>query len=205
MPAKLKDAPKKGETTRLQIEDAAIELFMKNGYHGTSMRQIAEHAGLALGGIYNHFKSKDEIFEAIIVDKHPYKKLLPVIVDTEGETMDEFLGNAARVVIKELTSQPYYVKLMLIEIVEFNGSHGAALIKEIAPKILPVFEKLVKTKKNLRIIHPVLLMRSFIGMVLSYIITDMIIANSVLNKFMPKNALDAYVDIYMHGVIKEPV
>ncbi len=205
MPAKLKDAPKKGETTRLQIEDAAIELFMKNGYHGTSMRQIAEQAGLALGGIYNHFKSKDEIFEAIIVDKHPYKKLLPVIVDTEGETMDEFLGNAARVVIKELTSQPYYVKLMLIEIVEFNGSHGAALIKEIAPKILPVFEKLVKTKKNLRIIHPVLLMRSFIGMVLSYIITDMIIANSVLNKFMPKNALDAYVDIYMHGVIKEPV
>ncbi len=205
MPAKLKDALKKGETTRLQIEDAAIELFMKNGYHGTSMRQIAEHAGLALGGIYNHFKSKDEIFEAIIVDKHPYKKLLPVIVDTEGETMDEFLGNAARVVIKELTSQPYYVKLMLIEIVEFNGSHGAALIKEIAPKILPVFEKLVKTKKNLRIIHPVLLMRSFIGMVLSYIITDMIIANSVLNKFMPKNALDAYVDIYMHGVIKEPV
>ncbi|MBE0682803.1 MAG: TetR/AcrR family transcriptional regulator [Anaerolineales bacterium] len=205
MPAKLKDALKKGETTRLQIEDAAIELFMENGYHGTSMRQIAEHAGLALGGIYNHFKSKDEIFEAIIVDKHPYKKLLPVIVDTEGETMDEFLGNAARVVIKELTSQPYYVKLMLIEIVEFNGSHGAALIKEIAPKILPVFEKLVKTKKNLRIIHPVLLMRSFIGMVLSYIITDMIIANSVLNKFMPKNALDAYVDIYMHGVIKEPV
>ncbi len=205
MPAKLKDALKKGETTRLQIEDAAIELFMKNGYHGTSMRQIAEHAGLALGGIYNHFKSKDEIFEAIIVDKHPYKKLLPVIVDTEGETMDDFLSNAARVVIKELTSQPYYVKLMLIEIVEFNGSHGAALIKEIAPKILPVFEKLVKTKKNLRIIHPVLLMRSFIGMVLSYIITDMIIANSVLNKFMPKNALDAYVDIYMHGVIKEPV
>mgnify|MGYP007118313323 CR=1 FL=1 len=39
---------------------------------------------------------KDEIFEAIIVDKHPYKKLLPVIVDTEGETMDEFLGNGGR-------------------------------------------------------------------------------------------------------------
>ena len=61
----------KGERTRNQIEDAAIELFMEHGYHATSMRQIAEHANMALGGIYNHFKSKDEIFEAIILDKHP--------------------------------------------------------------------------------------------------------------------------------------
>ncbi|HNK63716.1 MAG TPA: helix-turn-helix domain-containing protein, partial [Anaerolineales bacterium] len=66
----------KGGRTRLQIEDAAIELFIEQGYHATSMRQIADRADLALGGIYNHFKSKDEIFEAVIVDKHPYKKLL---------------------------------------------------------------------------------------------------------------------------------
>jgi AcrR family transcriptional regulator len=193
----------KGERTRLQIEDAAIELFMENGYHATSMRQISKHAGLALGGIYNHFKSKDEIFEAIIVDKHPYKKILPILSEIQGDTMDEFLNNAAHIVIKELTSQPYYVKLMLIEIVEFNGVHGAALLKEIVPEVLPIFEKLVKTRKNLRVTHPAVLMRSFIGMILSYIITDMIIANSILTKFMPKNALNAYVDIYMHGIIKE--
>jgi hypothetical protein len=33
-------------------------------------------------------------------------------------------------------------------------------------------------------------------------ITDMLISNSMLNKFMPKNAIDAYVDIYMHGIVK---
>ena len=197
-----KDKLKKGEITRLAIEDAAIELFMEQGYHATSMRQIAEHADLALGGIYNHFKSKDEIFEAIIVDKHPYKKVLPLILAAEGETMDEFLGNAARVVINELTSQPYYVKLLLIEIAEFNGAHGASLIKEIAPKILPVFEKLVKSRKDLRVTHPAILMRSFIGMVMSYMFTEIVISNSILNKLMPKNALDAYVDIYLHGVLK---
>jgi AcrR family transcriptional regulator len=57
---------------------------MEQGYHATSMRQIADRAGLALGGIYNHFKSKDEIFEAIIVDKHPYKKILPIILERRG-------------------------------------------------------------------------------------------------------------------------
>jgi AcrR family transcriptional regulator len=202
MPVKEKESPTKGEVTRLAIEDAAIELFMEQGYHATSMRQIAEHAELALGGIYNHFKSKEEIFEAIIVDKHPYKKILPLILEAEGESMDDFLSHAARVVIKELTSQPYYIKLMMIEIAEFNGAHGAVLIKEIGPKLLPVFERIIKTRKNLRITNPALLMRTFIGMVVSYMITDMLISNSMLNKLMPKNPIDAYVDVYMHGIVK---
>lgn len=192
----------KGKRTRLKIEDAAIELFMEKGYHATTMRQIAEYSGLALGGIYNHFKSKDEMFEAIIVDKHPYKKILPFILEAEGETVEDFLGNAARLVIIELTSHPYYLKLMLIEIVEFNGAHGAALIKEITPKVLPVFEKVVKSRKNLRVSNPALLMRSFIGMVLSYMITEMIISKSILQKLMPKNAIDMYIDNFMYGVVK---
>jgi len=192
----------KGERTRLQIEDAAIELFIEQGYHATSMRQIADRADLALGGIYNHFKSKDEIFEAIVVDKHPYKKILPLILEAEGEKMEDFLSNAARIVIKELTSQNYYIKLMMIEIAEFNGVHGATLIKELAPKMLPVFERIIKTRKNLRVVNPALLMRTFIGMVISYMITDMLISNSMLNKLMPKNPIDAYVDVYMYGIVK---
>jgi hypothetical protein len=136
------------------------------------------------------------------VDKHPYKKILPLIQQAEGETLEEFLGSATRIVIHELTSQPYYIKVMLIEIAEFNGAHGAALIKEIAPNILPVFEKIVKTRKELRVTHPVILMRSFIGMVLSYMITEIIISKSILKNLMPKNTLDAYVDIYMHGILE---
>jgi len=97
-----KEKPTKGEVTRSAIEDAAIELFMEQGYHATSMRQIAERAELALGGIYNHFKSKDEIFEAIIVDKHPYKRILPLIQDVEGNTAEEFLNNAAHVIINPM-------------------------------------------------------------------------------------------------------
>jgi len=195
----------KGDRTRIQIEDAAIELFMEQGYHATSMRQIAERAELALGGIYNHFAGKEELFEAIIVDKHPYRRILPAILEIQGDTVEEFLKNAAHVIIKELKSEPYFIKLMLIEIVEFNGKHGATLIKEIVPKVLPVFEKLVKSRKNLRVTHPAVLMRSFIGMILSFMLTDIIISNSILSKLMPKNIMDAYVDVYLHGILKPEV
>jgi len=45
MPAKTKDIPKKGQITRLAIEKAAFDLFMQQGFHATSMRQIADKAG----------------------------------------------------------------------------------------------------------------------------------------------------------------
>jgi len=202
MPTKLKDAPTKGQTTRIAIEDAAIELFMKNGYHATSMRQIAEHAGLALGGIYNHFKSKDEIFEGIIVDKHPYKRILPLVLEAQGETAEDFLTNAMKIVVTELSREPYYLKLMMIEFVEFNGGHGAAMLKEITPKVLPVFGQIIKTRKNLRMTNPAMLMRIFFGMVMSYFITEMVVSNSVVSKLMPKNPMDVYVDIFLHGILK---
>jgi len=194
----------KGETTRLAVENAALELFMEQGYHATSMRQIAERAELALGGIYNHFASKEEIFAAIIVDQHPYKKILPIILAAQGDTIEVFFKNAINIVIAEMGERPEFLNLMLIEIVEFKGVHGKLILREIAPKVLPVFEKIIKSRKDLRVTNPAVLMRSFFGLIISYIITEMVIANSVISKMMPKNSADAYVDIFLHGVLKEP-
>jgi AcrR family transcriptional regulator len=198
-----KDKQTKGEVTRLAVEDAAISLFLEQGYHATSMRQIADRAELALGGIYNHFSSKDEIFEAIIVDQHPYKKILPLILEAEGNTTDEFFRNAFRIVIRELGKRPEFINLMFIELVEFKGKHGSIMLREIAPKVLPAFEKVIKVRKDLRVTHPALLMRSFFGMIISYFVTEMIIADSVVGKLMPKNSTDAYIDIFLNGILKE--
>jgi AcrR family transcriptional regulator len=203
MNPKTKDTPTKGETTRLAVEDAAVQLFMEQGYHATSMRQIAVRAGLALGGIYNHFSSKDEIFEAIIVDQHPYKRLLPIILAVEGETAEAFFENAIRVVFSELGARPEFVNLMFIEMVEFKGKHGALMLREIAPQVLPVFERIVKSRKDLRITNPAFLMRSFFGMIISYYITEMVISESVVSKLMPRNSADVYVDIFLHGILKD--
>ncbi len=161
-----KDKLKKGETTRLAIEEAAMELFLEQGYAATSMRQIADKVGLALGGIYNHFSSKDEIFEAIIIDQHPYRQILPAILAAEGETLEEFFRNAFHIIVSEFGQRPEYMNLMFIELVEFKGRHGSLLLREIAPKVLPVFERIVKGRKGLRVTNPALLMRAFMDEVL---------------------------------------
>ncbi|MEW6287757.1 MAG: hypothetical protein AB1509_16190, partial [Chloroflexota bacterium] len=102
----------------------------------------------------------------------------------------------------ELGKQREFINLMFIELVEFKGAHGAMMLREIAPKVLPVFEKIVKSRKGLRTTNPAILVRSFFGMIISYFITEMLIANSVLGKLMPKNAADAYLELYLHGILK---
>lgn len=197
-----KDKLKKGETTRLAIEEAAMGLFLEQGYAATSMRQIADKVGLALGGIYNHFSSKDEIFEAIIIDQHPYRQILPAILAAEGETLEEFFRNAFHIIVSEFGQRPEYMNLMFIELVEFKGRHGSLLLREIAPKVLPVFERIVKGRKGLRVTNPALLMRAFIGAILSYLITGIVISNSTISKLMPHDVSDQYVDIFLHGILK---
>jgi AcrR family transcriptional regulator len=192
----------KGERTRQAIEVAAYDLFMQHGFHATSMRQIAEAAGLALGGIYNHFSSKEEIFESIIQAKHPYHQILPAILAAEGDSPEKFVHSAARDLVTGLGKQPDFIKLMFIEIVEFNGMHVSRIVREIAPRLLPVFERMVRLRKNLRPIHPAVLLRAFLGMFFSYYITEFFIGSSLLGKLMPKNSFDLFVDIYLHGILK---
>ncbi len=201
-----KDKLKKGETTRMAIEEAAFTLFMQHGFHATSMRQIADQVGLALGGIYNHFSSKEDIFAAIVLDKHPYKQILPLILAAQGDTAEDFIHDAAHALVSELGKQPDLLKLMFIEIVEFNGKHVNMLMGEIVPKLLPVFERLAKVRKNLRNLHPAILLRSFVGMFFSYYITDILLKDSAAAILMPKNSFEQFVDIYLHGVlVKESV
>ena len=45
-----------------RILDAAISVFIENGFEETSLREIASAAGLTTGAIYHHFRNKDELF-----------------------------------------------------------------------------------------------------------------------------------------------
>jgi len=59
-------APKKGEARRLQIVRAAIGCFEAAGFHGASMSQISEAAGMSVGHIYHYFPGKEALIAAIV-------------------------------------------------------------------------------------------------------------------------------------------
>jgi AcrR family transcriptional regulator len=57
---------KEAEERRNEIIDAADELFSQKGFDGTSTNDILEKVGIARGTLYHHFKSKEDIMDALI-------------------------------------------------------------------------------------------------------------------------------------------
>jgi len=49
--------------TRDAIVEAALELFRERGFEGTTMRAVAERAGVSVGNAYYYFSSKDELVQ----------------------------------------------------------------------------------------------------------------------------------------------
>lgn len=58
----------RAEDTRRKIYEAAMELFREKGFEETTMRDIAAKAGVALGGAYYYFSSKDAIVLAFYAE-----------------------------------------------------------------------------------------------------------------------------------------
>ena len=57
---------KKGELRRLKLVQAAIRCFEESGFHGASMSQISEAAGMSVGHIYHYFPGKEALIAAIV-------------------------------------------------------------------------------------------------------------------------------------------
>ena len=60
----------KGEQTRARILETALTLFRERGYEETTMRAIADHAGVALGSAYYYFRSKEQLIQAFYGRTH---------------------------------------------------------------------------------------------------------------------------------------
>jgi AcrR family transcriptional regulator len=53
---------------RGQILDVAVQVFARNGFHGTSMNDVAEAAGVTKPVLYQHFDSKQELYLALLAE-----------------------------------------------------------------------------------------------------------------------------------------
>ncbi len=69
-----------------QILQAALQCFLVKGFHQTSMRDIAQAAGVSLGNLYNHFPGKEAIILAVAVAES--EELAPMLQRLAGADGD---------------------------------------------------------------------------------------------------------------------
>jgi AcrR family transcriptional regulator len=69
IPTQVKN-PELVDRRRRQIADAAVQLFIDQGFHKTTTRQIARAAGFSIGSLYEYFASKEDILYMVCESIH---------------------------------------------------------------------------------------------------------------------------------------
>jgi AcrR family transcriptional regulator len=115
----------KSQRSQERILEAALGLFSSRGYRATSVRDIAEAAGVSTGNVYHHFPDKEALFltlldqywTAIEDPELPFNKVLAV--GSFPDNLEE-VGHASRQLVDVYRR---YVELIYVDVVEFEGSH----------------------------------------------------------------------------------
>jgi AcrR family transcriptional regulator len=93
----------KGARTAERIVDVAEDLFATQGYDGTSLRQIADQAGIQQPGLYNHFASKEALYEAVL-----FRAMNPM-----AQALSKHMERAST--LREYTDLPAIITDILLE------------------------------------------------------------------------------------------
>ena len=192
----------KGQQTREQLLEVAFQQFTRNGFHGTSMRKIAEEAGLALGGIYNHFAGKDEMLKAVILAYHPLTMIIPELAAAEGANGESLLRDAAWRFYQSIQSRPDLLNLLFIELIECRGKHISELIGELLPAALQLGQRLAASDDILAGHSPFVIIRFFVCMLIGYILTESILGR-IEFAATSVGSLDDFLELMLHGLMKK--
>ena len=165
----------KGEQSKAQILNAALEIFHERGYEETTMRAIAQRAGVSLGNAYYYFGSKEHLIQEFYHRTHE-RHLKAVKARPQEKSLKARLLTVMR--LKISTLEPYH---------EFAGvlfktaAHPQSPLNPFAPgsdpvraESIDVFKDIVEDSnvripKDLKVELPYLLWLYHMGIILFWI------------------------------------
>ncbi|MDX1644225.1 MAG: TetR/AcrR family transcriptional regulator [Thermoanaerobaculia bacterium] len=133
----------KSEASVARTKEVALGLFSNQGFGATSMRQIADAAGLSVGNVYHHFPSKEAIFERLLEDYwekvlDPELPLQQIFARAEFPDDLEEMASAIEQVVEQFRP---YILLIYVDVIEFQGEHIRAFYEGMADRFKEVYSE----------------------------------------------------------------
>jgi len=185
---------------RQQILAAATELFARQGFHGTTTRQIAEKVGVKEIILFRLFPTKQDLYWAVIEATMQAGRKAPDIEELLASGMDDetlFRKLAADLLERNARDQT------LIRLLFFSALEAHELSHRFAQTYVAVFYEKVTDYIRQRIrdgvfreVDPLFAARAFFGAVFQYSIACQWFGT----KPEPKKAAAAFTDIWLKGM-----
>jgi AcrR family transcriptional regulator len=126
----------KGTRARDKIVRVAEKLLASGGFHGTSMRDVADAAGLPLASVVYHFAKKEQLYGAVLVEiGGELEASLSAVIDSD-RPYSERLDALVRALLAWCDESPGRVKLLLRELLDNESRVAKAARLPLAPILL---------------------------------------------------------------------
>lgn len=91
---------------REKVVNTALKLIANGGFHASPMSELAKLSGVAVGTIYHHFPSKEDLFESIYLETCTHSaRLVHEAISFKGKEIQR-LGAAWKAFVSYLTEEP---------------------------------------------------------------------------------------------------
>lgn len=111
-----------GQERRKYILESALRLFAEKGFSGTKTREIAELAGISETLIFQHFKTKEDLYRAALKELFAHHPVIPEIEDKVAQKDDNAVFTTLALhMITHAQQDPRIVRLTAFRALE--GSH----------------------------------------------------------------------------------
>ena len=165
--------PTVDHTTEEKIKQAAKVIFHQKGYAATRTRDIAEEAGINLALLNYYFRSKEKLFDIIILESlQEFRQFMLVAFNDEKTSLESKIETMVCNYIDLLIDQPDIPLFILSEI----RNNPQALIAKMSPKepfmkstFAKQFQLAVKAGKIMPI-HPLHYLMNLIGMIVFHFV-----------------------------------
>lgn len=151
-------------STEEKIKEAARKVFTKKGYAATRTRDIAEEAGINLALLNYYFRSKEKLFELVIMEKMHLLigRIAPVLMD-ENTSIEQKVEQAATHYIDTLLSNPD-IPLFVLGEIKSNPEKFADLIVAKTKIVDSAFFRQLKERRP--DINPLQFIFNLLGMII---------------------------------------
>lgn len=188
-------------STREKIINAAFQLFSTKGYLGTTTKEIAKLANVSEVTVFRHFKTKENIFDAVIQTKSFLSNLKSLIPKISSLSLKDALIEIALEYTKTLISKKGAIKIFFSEVDRYPNrireSHNA-LVDEM-DRILTDFlmSKLSKyDEEDLKTIT-----KMFWFIIFGYFLENEIIKNESLDLNTLRSVYEKKIVFFLKGIL----
>ncbi len=196
-----------GRDRRRQILKVAGDLFARQGYQGTTTRQIAERARVNEALIFRHFPTKEALYWALLelecqaADTH---RQLRVRL-REGSDDREIFAAIAEDLLRRNTRDSTRSRLLLFSALENHRLAGRFFRTHIADYYDALAEHIARRVRqgHFRPVDPLLAARGFLGMVVYHFLIQELFGGKRYQKFPLGDVSRTLTDIWLRGMVAQ--